>query len=266
MEKVNTKSNIFLALFLSFLTAIAGALVFGFIYAIGYYVYFLAIGEIILACVVFLKFCQKPNWKTITFAIIWSLAWTFLFNVLAIVVCESYFVASEYNVSFQDSLNTIIKAWKTDAEIKSYMNTRVGQVAGMIALGGFVYGIYFISQIKRNKKTQTANQINLQNANVNIVSNPTKNSFELPKTKESPAIQTYNTVMNELKKSIAKFAQDKNQEALKLQIMNVKQKLIAPLATNEKQEIVLHTLEQQQKKNTPIEKRAMTTLLKMLII
>ena len=99
MKQKMKKTNIFLALFLSLLTAILGAGVFGLIYGLGYYIYILSAVQIYFTCVVFLKFIQNIRWWKVLIAIIWSTIISFALSVLAICVCEAIFIANEFKYS-----------------------------------------------------------------------------------------------------------------------------------------------------------------------
>ena len=83
------KTNIFLALFLSLLTAILGAGIFGLIYGFGYYIYLLSAFQIYLTCVVFLKFIKKIRWWHVLIALIWGTILSFVLSMLAIPVINN---------------------------------------------------------------------------------------------------------------------------------------------------------------------------------
>ena len=280
MEQTSKKNNILLALLLSMLTALGGGVLFGIIYGIGYYIYLLALGEIILACNIFFKFYAKVNWKTITLAIVWSVVWTFIFNFFAIIVCEAIWVANEANCSFSDAYKIVIELWKTNAEIKAYMNKRMLQVAGMILLGGIVYGAYFIANIVKAKKnnqsasnneTQTNNQTQITNIQKpeNMVK-PEQQNAEINETKKdfptlSKAEETYNLLIVECKNAILKFVKDKNQEAFKTTLKELKLQKISSLSAKEKEEIATMANNMLKVENiSEINKKSNETLIKLL--
>ena len=150
MGKENKQSNILLAFLMSTLTALAGSVVFGLIYAIGYYIYILAIAEVFLALGIFLKFYNK-NKKIVIIASIWCISCTFLFNVVAILVSESYFIAKDFSCSLLEAFKLLIELWKIDSSVQSYMNKRMLEVLVMLVLGGVVIGLILLSKKTRQK-------------------------------------------------------------------------------------------------------------------
>ncbi len=264
MEKMNKKPNVLLALLLSLLTALAGGLIFGLIYASGYYVYLLALAEIILSCTVFLKQFSNINKKTIAGAIFWTVIWTFVFNISAIVVCEAYWIAQEFNIKFTQAINVLTETWLIDAEIQNYMNTRALQVAGMILLGGIVYGIYYLVNQKKNKKVESPtpsmqSSANQSATNLNQQENTSVNS------KDYEITLKYELIVAECKDSLIKYAQDMNPDSFRSEILEIKQRLITPLSEDQKQKLNKHCLNQQNVENlSTLDKKAIETILKML--
>ena len=116
------KNNIILALLFSLLATIGGAAAFGLIYYIGYYIYYLTAAEIIIACNLFFKFKKPKSWKTIFLAVFWGIVWTFIFNTISVMVCESIITSKEFEISFLDSFLLLIQLWGTEPEVASYMN------------------------------------------------------------------------------------------------------------------------------------------------
>ena len=248
MFEEKKKSNILLALLLSLLTALAGGLLFGIVYGIGYYIYLLASAEIFLAGAVYLKFAPKKNFLNITFGIIWCIAWTFIFNLFAIVVCEAMFVAKELGASFSNSYRAIIELWKTDAEIKAYMNKRMLEIALMILLGGFIYLISFVVSLasaKKNKKQD--NHINTNNYNnpPQLIKTPTQQTTTIHQ--EKPVVSNtdkqkvkdiYLSAFDECKQAVAKYAKTKDQTTFRQEIKDIKAKYISNLDISTKEEII----------------------------
>ena len=148
-----TKSNTFIALLLSALAAFAGGIIFGLIYLAGYYVYFLAILEIIFSCTIFFKFKEAKNWKVVLLSVLWSLIWCIAFNFIAVVLCETLALANEFNLTFKQSFVYLIELWKISPDVASYMNLRMFQILGMILLGSLVYGGTYIFTIIKTKKS-----------------------------------------------------------------------------------------------------------------
>ena len=257
MENTNKKSNLFLALVLSLLTALGGAVVFGLVYAIGFYIYFLAIGEIILAYTVFFKKYKNINWKTITFAVIWTVVWTFIFNIFAILVCEAIWIAEEFNVSFSVSFNVLVELWETDPSIRGYMNKRVFEVLAMTILGGIIYGTSYIIQYKKkskHNKSQSVQPISTSNQQSNTTNEIKNHENEL-----------YYSIINPCKSAIEIFTQDKNKEKFKSKILDIKTKLINPLTDNDKETIKNICYKNLSNENiSTAEKNAIETLLKII--
>ena len=266
MVEQKKKSNIFLAFLLSMLTALAGGILFGIIYGIGYYVYILAIGEIILATGVYLKFAPKTNWQNITLAIIWCVIWTFIFNLLAVVICEALFIAKELGVNFADAYKTVMELWKTDAEVKSYMNKRILEISGMILIGGIVYGIFFIVNISKAKKAsnnQPTSEVSIQTNNL-TENKPQQISNNQPSTPQSTQ-QLYLEIYEECKASLLKYAKNKDQETFKLEIKEIKAKHISSLDSETKQNLTIMINKVSLKEDLPTAaKKTNELLLKMI--
>lgn len=273
------KPNLFLALLLSLLASLAGAIVFGLIYAVGYYVYLLAIAEIILACKVFNKFYPKKHWFPITFSIIWNLLLSFAFNVMSIVLCETFFLMKELNnATFAESLKLIIDSWKSVSEVTTYMNTRVIQVAAMIIIGGIVYGVYCLIHNKKNKqepqplpyKTQiqelkeTVKNIEHQSQQASTPQSAIVNENVETENNSTKAINYY-FIIEKIREALKVYFLDKDQEKLGLSMKKIKQEYVSQLSISEKQNVVLTAIEQQNNASLPkTEKKAIELLLKMI--
>lgn len=231
------KSRVLPALLLSLLTALAGGAVFGLIYGLGYYVYLLAAAEISLAVSVFLKFMKKANGKTITLSIVWCVLWTFIFNILSVVICESIWVAKEVGCSIFDAYKVVLELWKTDAEVQSYMNTRVLQIACMILIGGIVYGISALVSAKKMKR-ETAN--NSQQAQKSIPATKTINrESNISDEIVHKAKEVYIAAFNELKEALEKFESDKNEETLNKKKFLVKERYISNIDENVREHLIV---------------------------
>ena len=275
MEQTNKKSNIFLALLLSLLTALGGGVLFGLIYAFGYSMYLLALGEIVLAVTVFFKINKNISKKTITLAIIWGVLWTFLFNVLSIVICEAIIIAKEFNATFANSYKALIELWKTNAEIKAYMNKRVLQVSAMILLGGFIYGVSYLVQYNKTKKLNQR-LMNTNEQNHAVPANSTQKSSNenfTAKLAQNVEIKAhldeenkeYNNIFNECKKAIINYAKDKDLQNFKSQLKDIKQKYLSTMSVETKEKIVKISLSKLQDVNiSAIDKKSIETLLKII--
>lgn len=257
MENTNKKSNILLALVLSLLTALAGAVVFGLVYAFGFYIYFLAIGEIILAYTVFFKKYKNINWKTITFAVIWTVVWTFIFNIFAILVCEAYWIAKEFSVSFSTAFNLLVDLWGKDISIKAYMNKRVFEVLAMTILGGIIYGTSYLIQYRKRAKFN-------QTQSVQPISRTTQNAPVISEMKTTEN-DIYVSLITHCKNAIETFTKDKNKENFKKEVINIKTNYIISLTDNEKETIKNICYKNLNNENiSTTEKNAIETLLKII--
>ena len=253
----NKKSNVFLALFLSLLTALLGAGVFGVVYGFGYYIYLLALVEIIFSVKVFLKFIQNKK-KALFGAILWSVILTLVLNVVAIVVCEAIFVAKELNVSFIESLKAVLESCKTDSEVQAYMLKRIIEIAAMIIIGGILYAIAFAISSKKAKKdkikNETPNQQFVQpqaveQPNVKPAENLVKTKLietketsqpvvtkEVPQTNKAENInEIYVSLYIKCKNAIKAYTTDK--EAFKRAGNEIKEK-VSTLTPKTKQELI----------------------------
>ena len=255
----NKKSNVGLALLLSFLTTLVGSMVFGLVYAIGYYIYFLAVAEIMLACNVFLK-KSKANKKNIALAIIWTVVWTFIFNLLAIIICEIYWIASEFNINFSSAFKTLIDAWKVNPELKSYMNTRVLQVAGMIVLGCAIYGTYYIIQLNKNLKHNHTVENNVQTTNTSSTEQTKSEIINKDINSEKQHL-----LISDCKKALLNYSKDANNETLKNEITKIKENHISHMSEDEKQKLIEQLSNKQKEENlSKLEEKAIKMLLKIL--
>lgn len=268
MEQNTKKSNIVLALLLSLLTALGGGIVFGIIYGIGYYIYILAAAEIYLACSVYLKYVSKPTWWHVVISIVWSIVWTFIFNLLAIVVCESIAIANEFGVSFADSFNALMNAWQTNAKIAAYMNDRMGDIIGMIFLGGIIYGASIIAAAfvaKKNKKTQSQNTIQ---PNQNSVKPTQIKTEEIPNTTNNNAVldTLYPALFKDIKSNLEEFITTKNQEIFKSNLKETQAKYkLHELKEVEKTELLTFINSQINNGNiSKLDKKVNETILKLI--
>ncbi len=218
------KNNLGLALILSMLAALAGAVVFGIVYAIGFYIYLLAIMEIILACTVFLIYKPATKWTIVVFAIVWSFVWSFAFNIMAVVVCEAIAVANELHLSLSQSIKLVMDAWKNNADVAAYMNTRVGQILAMIFIGGVAYGGYFIANIiKAKKQGRQAKQ------------QPEKVA-DAPKIENAPETKTntFLSIFESCRKAYQIYQNNKNVELFNQNMNKIKSVFVEKLSDVEK--------------------------------
>ena len=267
METTQKKGNILLALLLSLLTALAGGAVFGLIYGIGYYIYLLAAAEIALAVAVFIKILKVSNGKTMTLAIIWCVLWTFIFNIVAVVLCESIWVAKELGCSLFDAYKVVLDLWKTDATIQTYMNSRVMQIAGMIILGGVVYGVSAIINNKKSKKTTintTEPQTPTQNKQLTRTA-PVLNSTNISDQIVKQAKDLYVSSFNDCKEALEKFEKDQNQETLDKTKFLIQQRHLADINENVREHLIIIINKFLAKEDlSQIDRKVNLALLKML--
>jgi len=245
MDNKKENSNIVLALLISMLTSLAGGLVFGLIYGVGYYIYFLALAEIILSTNTFFKFYKKRSKGTTFLAILWGIIWTFVFNFLAIIICEAIWVANELNTSFINGYSEVIRLWRVDSDVQAYLNVRMFQILGMIILGGIVYGIYYIvnksklknqnqnNQKQDNQKTSTNNNQSVQpklDDNTKVETKPVGST-----DKKININEIYLPIFAESKSKIVALAKTKDQEQFKKDMKDIKVSKIEVLDTNTKE-------------------------------
>jgi len=240
----NKKNNIFLALLLSLITALAGGVLFGLIYHFGYYIYFLAVIEIVLTCTVFFKFKKGENAGIITLAIIWSVVWTFIFNFLSIIISEAILIAQEYGLSFIQGYTVLVELWKTEPEVSSYMNVRMIQIIAMIIFGGVVYGISYLVNYSRAKKYKKNIENFPQNTNSGNTENyqPSTYTPYQPTTTQTTPKQTINAeelretyfrIFEDCKKAFNTYLEDKNKNAFKEKLSYIKNSYLNKLSEEE---------------------------------
>lgn len=270
----NKKGNILLALLMSMLAALGGGIFFGLIYFVGYYIYLLPAAAIVLACGVFFKFYKNVNWKTMTLAIIWSVVWTFIFNIFAVLIVEAIWIAKEYSTSFSVSYSLLIELWKTEPEIKSYMNARMLQIAGMILLGGVLYGtLYTVNyfKAKKAKKAMDNNNVSTPTANNEILTKQVKQTEDI-KTEETTkepikttAEVVYSSALNECRNAILKLMQTKDQETFKKEVKEIQTKYISKLSIPDKDCLIMIINSEVNKESlSSLDKKANQTLLKII--
>ena len=222
------KNNLGLALSLSMLIALGGAVVFGIVYAIGYYIYLLAIMEIILACTVFLLYKPATKWTIVVFAIVWSFVWAFAFNIMSVVVCEAIAVADELNVSLSQGIKLVMDYWKNNAEVAAYMNGRVGQILAMIFLGGAVYGGYYIANIIKAKRVAQ------QGTTKTTQSIATEAKSVGEEEKVATSNNVYTDIYEACRKVVQEYQKDKNVAVFNENVAKLKTQYVAKLNDIEK--------------------------------
>ena len=264
----NTKSNIFLALLLSLLTSLAGGIVFGLIYNLGYYIYFLAILEIILTCNVFFKFKKTNNIGIILLAIIWAVVWTFIFNFTSIIISEILAIANEFNINFSQSAAWFAELIQTEPEVQSYITTRILQIVGMIILGGVVYGISFLINYSRAKKLKNNLEHDQPNQNTNnnyVCNNNSKQPTQSQPINEENLKNTYLNIFEKCKKLYIVFTNDKNKETFKENLNKLEKIYITNLSTEEKNIIKSNLEKKISKENTSTSDKNVAKILLSII-
>ena len=185
-----TKPSTLKALLMCILACLGGGLVFGIIYYLGYYIYYITVLEIVFGVLAFLKFKQSTSKGNIAFAMILSTIFVILFNFLGVILCEALVIATDYSLSFSDSLNLVIELWKTDPETTAYFNTRIGQIAAM-ALIGCIFAIFIvISNVRKKKQQNIQNQV--QNINSSVETAPYQ-----PQPQQTQNIENINTTISQ---------------------------------------------------------------------
>lgn len=266
----NRKKNILLALAFSLLTALGGSVIFGIIYGIGFYIYLLAAAEIYVACIVYFKHIEKTTWWHILISVVWSLFWTVVFNVLAVCVCESIVISNTFDLSFFESFEFLITLWQTDADINIYMSQRVGEIVGMIFLGGIIYITSLIVKKVSNKKRGNTQQTQ----NTTQIAETTKPEIEQIKSEQTVEHTEYNAILDSLYPAIFKdvetaieeYSLTKNQEILKTSLKEILTKYnLKNLEESEKTELLeLINSQLANDKLTNLERKVNTTILKLI--
>ena len=237
MVEQQKRSNIFIALLLSFLTALAGGILFGIIYGLGYYIYLLALVEIVLAVSMYLNFAERKCQAVVT-ATIWSMIWTFLFNILAVGICEALFLAIDFGMSFTDALNTVVELWKTNAEVRTYVNNRIFEIFDTIIIGGIVYGIYFIAKFSKEKKANKQNEKVQHRTQANIIDKTTKTTTSVEVSNHLDATQIYLEAYKDCRSAIIRYTKSKDLKSFTETLKKIKTKHNANIDNETKQEII----------------------------
>jgi len=250
------KTNIFLALFLSLLTAILGAGVFGLVYGFGCYIYLLSAFQIYLTCVVFLKFIKNIRWWHVVIALIWSTILSFVFSVLAVCVCEAIFISKDFSYLFVDSFKLWLDLWKTDADVQAIMMEIMTQILAMILLGGVVIGVSIVASTKMRKKSLS------QTTETRIITKqPSKK-----KTRNQKNILegVYSAIHTDMHLAFDKFTKSKDNETFKVDLKNVVLKYkLNNLQEPTKTELT-KLINKKLEKSTGIDKKINETILKFI--
>ena len=188
----NQKPNSFLAFLMCVLACLGGALLFGIIYYIGYYVYYVTALEIVFGVMAFLKFKKSTSKGNIAVAMILSTIFVILFNLVAVVFCDALFLANLESVPFSVALQAWIEALTTVPETKSYAIQRIIEIGGMALLGCVIAIFIVVGNIKKQKQHQQildaqAQQNNMYSQSNNYYSSQeTQNPFEAPRQTQNP--------------------------------------------------------------------------------
>lgn len=193
MEEKKKNLNTVKALIFSLLTSLGGAVVFGIVYGIGYYVFIIPILEVILAIYVYHKFA-KYNWANIIISIIWCIGFVLLFNVLSIIVCETIFIATEYGLPFFTSLSMFFEMIGYSKDVADAFWETVFQASAITLFGAVIAGVYYGFNFVRNKnyeKNRPSETKNVQTSStdeiitsVEKVENKTETKDESTKSNE----------------------------------------------------------------------------------
>lgn len=254
------KNNIVLALLLSLITTIGGAVLFGLIYYIGYYIYYLTAAEIILACAVFFKFKEPKNWKIILLSILWGFVWSFVFNALAVIICEAIMISKEFTMSFADSYYALIELWKLEPEVTTYMNTRMIQIAAIMFISGLLFGTMYIvklsKQIKLNKE---------QNAKIETSTYYTQIQEQPTQPNPNKLKEIYLNMLEACKSTYLIYLKDKNKLSFKENLVNIEQKYIQKLSIEEKNIIKTNLENKLTKTETSVDDKNIAKILLSII-
>lgn len=138
----NKKYNLPLALVLSALIAVAGAVVWGLLYTFGWFVSIIAYVTAMGMFAVYLKFYPKKT----KLVFIWTLAWIIILNSISILVSAGIYVSIELGMPL--------------GQVFAYIFQNFGSIAGDFAIDAFlgavfaVLGVVSYNQFYKNKQKQ----------------------------------------------------------------------------------------------------------------
>lgn len=156
MEKTK-KQSLALALVLSLLVGIAGSVVWGLLYSLGWFASIVAYATSFGMFAVYLKFSKLSK---LTF--VWTLVWVILLNIIASFVAIVISVSVEAQVSISESLDAVFQNFgliASDFVIDIVLGT-VFCVLGVVSY----YAVYKRQQKEKAILEQLNQQANAQNA------------------------------------------------------------------------------------------------------
>lgn len=255
------RNNIFLALLMCFLVCLGGGAVFGLVYHIGYYIYLLSAGIIVLACTVYFKFADKEKKYNIVIAILVSIFLSIVFEMLGIFIVECLDIAGAYDIPFNDSFLVLVDLWKTNSEVATYMNTRVFEVVAMIVIGGGVYLLIHLLNRRKARKQLEQNAIETELQSENVENVKEENKVNTSSKTVSVAI-VYNNLFSKCTEAYKNYAQTKNQEEFKQALAEMKKSIVL---TDETKQELIKLIEENSKNQTSKQDIAVNKILLKLL-
>lgn len=251
------KNSLWKALLFSALICLAGAVVWGLVYSIGYMVYIVALGTVVLAGVVYRKF-YKFNY----ISFIWIVLLSIIFNEIATFLALNLEIVNELmpELSFARGMELLFELISTNAEVKSAIISDTIFNILAVVIGGVVAWVSINKQEKKNKSATTIATTATTNNEV------VKSTIEAKEEKVDAFSNYFNTMKQDFKKVVEEYKQNKDKEAFKEKISTLKAQYIGSLQRQENKDKVKAQVEKELLDETisNVDKVTLTTILKLL--
>ena len=169
MEKVK-RNSIWLALVLSFVVCLVGAVISGLIYYANFISAWISIAIAGLSFYIYQKF-YKVNWLSF----VWVLFWTIALSEVAFLISAGFIVGNYYGYSFNEAFDIFIDMLSNDNEMQNaFLRDSLLNVVFAI-IGVVIYFVSFKLNVKKMAKMQAQNNANGTTINSDALQNAQNN-------------------------------------------------------------------------------------------
>lgn len=210
------KKSLPLALLFSFLVCLLGAIVWGLVYSIGFFVAIISAVTVMCAIMVYQKF-YKVNWLTY----LWVIIWVVLLNEISMLITLTIMLMNEVGgaYSFGECFNALTQAINDGGEMTSAFTSDSIMNVVFSLLGGVLEIFTIRSQMKRKRELEgsTLNDVTIQPNQQQLEnSEPQKESKKQTKTLAHDDLEkTYVDIVNSCKVLVELFNSNKDKEKFK---------------------------------------------------
>ena len=226
MEKQN---NFVRALLFGMVISVLGAVVFGiFLYKkVALNWQWGSITLILLAGLFFLIPIKKPKIYHVLIAVIWCAVWYFVFNFVAILMCETVFVINNMGLSFKEAFLKVLELWKSNNLTKLFFESNLTTLM-WYTVNGSVINLVFVTLICVIKVIKNKNEN--KNTCVTEVRNNQPEVFMADSNffgeQEAEYIKIYKRVISLCKQALLEYNEDNDKQLLNRKIEKVKNEII----------------------------------------